>query len=72
MVSTRNQQVERLYHRQSGVGCHGNPFSRDKQAVACDVKNEHVSIEAAAEDYGVIIDPDNFHVDQQATRLLRQ
>jgi len=72
MISTKIREGERIYHRQPGAGSHGNPLSREEQTVAWDVKNERVSIESAREDYGVVTDPDNFQVDQQATRLLRQ
>lgn len=34
--------------------------------------NEYVSIKAAKELYGVIIDPDSFEVDQPATAALRK
>ncbi len=34
--------------------------------------NEYVSIKAAKELYGVIIDPDSFEVDQSATAALRK
>jgi N-methylhydantoinase B len=35
------------------------------------VKQGYVSIEAAAEFYGVVIDPETFAVDQAATERLR-
>ena len=42
---------------QSGGGGYGPPKERDPQAVIDDVRNGYVSIEAAAKDYGIIIDP---------------
>ena len=71
MVSTRIKKNERLYHRQPGAGGHGSPFSRDPKAIAWDVKNDRVSVQAAREKYGVVVDPVSFAVDQQATQDLR-
>lgn len=72
MVSTQLKEGERIYHRQPGAGGHGNPLSRDPESIAWDVKNDRVSVEAARDIYGVVVDPVNFHVDPQATQSLRE
>src|SRR5262249_21755321 len=41
--------------QQSGAGGYGDPFARDPQAVLDDVLDDYVSIEAARENYGVVI-----------------
>lgn len=54
-----------------GGGGWGNPFDRDPQIVADDVADRMVSIEAAREDYGVIVDPDTLEVAAEATEAHR-
>ena len=49
----------------------GLPAERDPEAVALDVKNEIVSMEAAREVYRVVVNPDTSEVDVEATRDLR-
>ena len=39
---------------------------------AWDAKNDRVSIEAARDKYGVVVDPETFEVDKQATQTLRE
>jgi N-methylhydantoinase B len=58
------------FYSAGGGGC-GPPFERDPEAVAADVENGYVSIERAAADYGVVVDPRTFAVDAEATRKLR-
>src|SRR5215468_1276050 len=50
-----------------GGGGWGNPFHRDPERVRQDVVDGYVSIESAARDYGVIINPDTLEVDAAAT-----
>jgi N-methylhydantoinase B len=57
--------------RSGGGGGHGSPLERPIEAVQDDVKQGYVSVEAAAEFYGVVIDPETFVVDQAATERLR-
>jgi N-methylhydantoinase B len=57
--------------RSAGGGGWGDPFARDSARVRADVLEGHVSIAAAAHDYGVVIDPTTFAVDEAATRTLR-
>lgn len=55
----------------SGGGGFGDPRQRDPERVARDVAQGVVSIEAAARDYAVIVDPVSFKVDTAATAKLR-
>jgi N-methylhydantoinase B len=57
-------------HRTAGGGGWGNPFERDPEVVAVDVANEKVSVDAAREQYGVVILPDGT-ADAAATAALR-
>lgn len=64
MVSTRMKEREIIHHRQPGGGGYGNPFERDPAAVALDAKNDKISIEAAREKYGVVVNPKTFAVEK--------
>ncbi len=55
-------------HRTAGGGGYGDPFSRDPEAVARDVRNQLLSAEQAAEQYGVAIDPVTATVDLRSDR----
>jgi N-methylhydantoinase B len=55
----------------SGGGGFGAPREREAELVARDVANGMVSLEAAARDYAVIVDPVTFRVDVDATARLR-
>lgn len=59
-----------LVNATGGGGGYGNPFERDPQAVAHDVRNGFVSFESAREDYGVAVS-ESFEVDVEATAALR-
>jgi N-methylhydantoinase B len=48
--------------RSGGGGGWGDPLERDPQAVAADVRNGFVTLDAARETYGVIVDPETFAV----------
>ena len=65
-----------------GGGGFGNPFDRDPAAVLNDVVNGYVSIEAAAREYGLVVNyvgaidqlvrlPEHYVIDENATRHLR-
>jgi N-methylhydantoinase B len=56
----------------SGGGGYGNPFERDPELVARDVRMGRVSIARAAADYGVVIDPKTGEVDAAGTARLRK
>lgn len=60
-----------LVNDTGGGGGFGNPLHRSSAAVAQDVRNGFVSIQSAADDYGVAVDPDTFDVDATATQRLR-
>src|SRR5215469_12977424 len=53
--------------RSGGGGGYGNPWERALDAVVDDVRQGYVSIAAAAELYGVILDAETFIVDEEAT-----
>jgi N-methylhydantoinase B len=57
---------------QSGAGGGwGPPFERDAASVLADVQDGHVSVAAAARDYGVVIDPETHEIDAAATTAMR-
>ena len=58
--------------RTSGAGGIGDAFERDVEAVLRDVRQGLVSIEAALECYGVVIDAERMEVDEAATRRARK
>jgi N-methylhydantoinase B len=55
----------------AGGGGWGNPFHRDPKLVRQDVLDGYISIESAARDYGVAIDPQTFEIDADGTEALR-
>ncbi len=55
-----------------GGGGWGDPLERDISAVRLDVVRRLVSFESAKRDYGVVIDKQNFLVDEEATISLRK
>jgi len=54
-----------------GGGGYGSPFERPVEDVREDVRQGYVSVKAAAERYGVVIDTETFGVDPAATERLR-
>ena len=54
-----------------GGGGYGDPVERDPSMVERDVNLGYVSIEKAAESYGVVTDPNSLQVDREATKWLR-
>jgi N-methylhydantoinase B len=58
-------------HELAGAGGWGDPLERDPAAVLKDVRNELIGLAAAANDYGVIINPQTWIIDQTATQRLR-
>ena len=61
-----------ILHILASGGGWGDPLERDPDMVRQDVWNELLSIENAARDYGVVIDPATLQVDGAATAALRQ
>jgi N-methylhydantoinase B len=60
-----------IRHITAGAGGYGNPLQRDPDRVLDDVRNDKVSIAAAARDYGVRIFEKPLRVDADATAALR-
>jgi len=58
-------------HVMAGGGGYGWPFERAVERVLRDVRDEKVSIAAARDEYGVVIDPETLAVDAAATERLR-
>lgn len=58
-------------HEVAGAGGWGDPLERDPVAVLKDVRNELLSLHAAREAYGVVLDTQTWTVDADATRQLR-
>ncbi len=58
-------------HDLAGAGGWGDPLERDPAAVSRDVRNELLSVEKAARDYGVVVLPAPWRVDGPATEALR-
>jgi N-methylhydantoinase B len=54
-----------------GGGGYGAPFERPVEEVREDVRQGYVTAKAAAERFGVVIDPETFAIDQAATDRLR-
>lgn len=69
--STAFESGGAIHNLTGGGGGWGNPFDRDPEKVAADVKQGFVSVEAAASDYGVVVNPTSFAIDEQATQKLR-
>jgi N-methylhydantoinase B len=63
---------DRIYHVISGSGGHGDPWGREPEKVLADVKDEKLTVTAAREQYGVVIDPQSLGVDWEKTAALRQ
>lgn len=59
------------FQSQGGSG-YGDPLTRDPELVRADVLDGYVSVEGAARDYGVVIDPATCAVDAAATATLRK
>jgi N-methylhydantoinase B len=65
------KQGDVFRHEQPGPGGWGDPLERDAARVLKDVRNELVSVGAARDDYGVVIDTTTWTVDESATRERR-
>ncbi len=61
---------DRVFIRTGAGGGYGNPFERPPEMVAADVLEGYVTVEGAAQDYGVVIKSDG-SVDEKATATLR-
>ncbi|MBI4529397.1 MAG: hydantoinase B/oxoprolinase family protein, partial [Deltaproteobacteria bacterium] len=63
---------QKVLLRTGGGGGFGDPLEREEEKVLDDVLNGYVSLRAAEEDYGVVIDSKNFCVDKEATEARRK
>ncbi|MBI3797412.1 MAG: hydantoinase B/oxoprolinase family protein [Deltaproteobacteria bacterium] len=63
---------DRIYHVVSGSGGHGDPWEREPEKVLIDVRDEKLTVSAAREQYGVVIDPQGLGIDWEKTAALRQ
>ncbi|MEH6517324.1 MAG: hydantoinase B/oxoprolinase family protein [Halioglobus sp.] len=54
-----------------GGGGWGNPFDREPERVQKDVSNGMVTLQGAADDYGVVLDAETLVIDEEATKTLR-
>ena len=61
-----------LHPLPAGGGGFHDPDTRDPAAVLDDVLDEFVSLAAAREQYGVVINPATMQVDEAATAALRR
>jgi N-methylhydantoinase B len=57
--------------RSGGGGGYGSPLERPAEAVREDVRQGYVSVAAAADLYGVVVDPETLALDEAATARLR-
>src|SRR3972149_6875861 len=71
MIGLPVKAGERIVCHVSGGGGVGDAFERDVELVRQDVRNGLVSVEAARQEYGVVIDPGSYEVDQEATKACR-
>lgn len=62
---------ETFMFESTGGGGYGKPWERDADMVLEDVLDEYVSLKAARERYGVVIDPASMKIDTAATAQLR-
>jgi N-methylhydantoinase B len=58
--------------RAGGGGGFGSPLERPVERVAADVRQGYVSLQAARDRYGVVLDAGTLHVDAKATLKLRE
>jgi N-methylhydantoinase B len=70
MTSLKSGDVYRC-QLASGGGW-GDPLERDPELVLQDVRNEKISVEFAAREHGVIVDPETFRIDWEGTEQLRK
>ena len=57
--------------RLPGAGGYGDPLERDPELLLQDVRDGKVTLESARDDYKVVIDPDTWQIDEEATEQLR-
>ena len=57
--------------RSGGGGGYGSPLDRPVEAVVEDARQGYVSVAAARDHYGIVLDPETFEADMAATERLR-
>jgi N-methylhydantoinase B len=67
MISTSMRAGETIYHRLAGGGGFGDPLAREPELVVRDVRNGKISVQAARDDYGVVVDETTFEMDVKGT-----
>jgi len=60
-----------FYIAPSGGGW-GSPLDRDVEKVRDNARDEFISVRTAKEIYGVVLDPDTYEIDYEATKRIRQ
>jgi len=55
----------------AGGGGWGDPLERETDRVQWDVIEEYVSLQAAHDEYGVVLNPETMQIDTEATADLR-
>ncbi len=71
-VTRTLRRGEVIRHEQAGGGGYGDPLCRDPDRVAADVANEKISRAFAEEHFGVVMSPDGFAPDLDATESCRK
>jgi len=56
----------------SGGGGVGDPVERDAELVMEEARDGLISLRSAKQDYGVVLDPESFQIDYEATEKLRK
>jgi N-methylhydantoinase B len=72
IAGLRFKRDELLSVEFAGGGGLGNPLERDPARVRDDVLRGYVSLKAARDDYGVVLDPVSYAIDVPTTARLRQ
>ena len=62
----------RILSHSAGGGGVGDSFRRELDAVVEDVRSGVVSLEGAQQEYGVVVDPETFDIDEAATAAIRE
>jgi N-methylhydantoinase B len=60
-----------LYQLAGGGGGYGDPYLRDTALTVKEVRNGIISVNKAREDYGVVVNPENFELDLDTTKKIR-
>jgi N-methylhydantoinase B len=63
---------DRIRHITAGGGGFGDPLERDPALVLLDVRSEKLTRDYATRVYGVVVIPDLFEIDNEATRRCRE